>query len=291
MKKSFIYAIVLALFTFTSCEKLNVETIDKDGFVDLTFNVQSVESAYKTRATLADVKAKKLDFAIYSCRNSKYTLFEIVQQESTDENFGSISLTKVPYGSYKIIALAHLSSAHASMTDFSKIEFEGKPTETFSAVQDITLNAESANSYSLKMTRVTSRFTLIAADAQPANVASAEFTFTGAATNFNASTGFASAADENSRTTRVDLTNSAYVKNKNFYVHMFLPSNDTKINVVVKFFDSKDNVLITKEFKDVAMQQNRNTICKGDVYSSLSSTQGFSFSIDDTWKEDLVVPF
>ncbi len=284
MKRTLIYAIVLALFALTSCEKLSVETIDKDGYVNLTFNVKSVESAYKTRSTLADVKVTKLDFAIYSVEGDSYTLYKEVKQESSEDGFGTVSLDKIPYGTYRIVAIAHFSESHATMTDAANIVFT-KLRDTFSVSKDITLTAESESNYSLELKRVTSKFILIATDTQPADVASLEIVLSGAATAFNPATGFASSADTEDRVMTADISGKAGESNQSYGgFSMFLTSSESKVKIIANFKDSSGKVLYTYTFDDVEMKQNRVTKYQGKIFTG----NGFSFSVDDAWYTEYV---
>lgn len=284
MKRTLIYAIVLALFTLTSCEKLSVETIDKDGYVNLTFNVKSVESAYKTRATLADVKVTKLDFAIYSVDGDSYTLYKEVKQESSEDDFGTISLDKIPYGSYRVVAIAHFAESHATMTDATNIVFT-KPRDTFSVSKDLTLTAESESNYSLELKRVTSKFVLVATDAQPTDVASLEIILSGAATTLNPATGFASSADSKDRVMTADISGMAGKSNQSYGAFsIFLTSDDSTVKIVANFKDSSGKVLYTYTFDDVEMKQNRVTKYQGKIFTG----NGFSFSVDDAWDTEYV---
>lgn len=284
MKRTLIYAIVLALFALTSCEKLSVETIDKDGYVNLTFNVKSVESAYKTRSTLADVKVTKLDFAIYSVEGDSYTLYKEVKQESSEDGFGTVSLDKIPYGTYRVVAIAHFSESHATMTDAANIVFT-KLRDTFSVSKDITLTAESESNYSLELKRVTSKFILIATDTQPADVASLEIVLSGAATAFNPATGFASSADTEDRVMTADISGKANKSNQSYGgFSMFLTSSESKVKIIANFKDSSGKVLYTYTFDDVEMKQNRVTKYQGKIFTG----NGFSFSVDDDWDTEYV---
>lgn len=279
MRKYFLFATLLAVFAFISCEKLSVASEDSDGFADITFSLQPMVSDSMTRATLAEAKVTKFDFAIFYYKDSKYTLYKKIEQESTDDSFGVISLEKVPYGSYKVVAIGHLCSIHATINSDTDVDFGGKVPMAYSVAQEISVN-DTNDSYSLVLKRVSSQLTLKATDTQLDNVTKLDIVITGSSTSFDPSTGISSTTAE--RTSSLDVTKLANYKEPSYYTYMFLPSAETKVTVVLNFKDKEGNIVCSKSLNDVPMKPNCVTTCTGALFS-WTNTDGFSFSVDDSW--------
>lgn len=288
MRKYFLCATMLAVFAFISCEKLSVSSDDGDGFADITFNLKTVVSEFTTRATLAEAKISKFDFAIFYYKNNSYTLYKKIEQESTGASFGVISLEKVPYGTYKVIAIGHKCGVHATINSVTDVNFGGGVNETFTATSDITVNAES-DSYNMTLKRITSKFVLQATDTQPGTVASLDMVITGSSTSFDPATGLSSTTVE--RTSNTNTTSGAYLSKTSYSTNMLLPSAEAKVTIVANFKDKEGNIVYSKTFENVVMKQNCVTTCEGELFSSLTNTGGFSFSVDDSWGTPLKVSF
>ncbi len=287
MRKYFLYATLLAVFAIISCEKLSVASDESEGFADITFSLQPQVSESMTRATLSST-VTKFDFAIFYKKDNAYTLYKTIRQESTDESFGVISLEKVPYGSYKVVAIGHKCSVHATIKSDSEVDFGGdKVPMTYSVAQEISVN-ENSNSYSLVLKRVTSKLVLQATDTQLSNLTTLEFVITGSSTSFNPSTGISSTTTE--RTNIVDISSAANKEKNGYNVLLFLPSNDTKVNVVANFKDIDGNIVCSKTLSDVQVKPNCITTCEGALFS-WTNTDGFSFTVDDVWQDPINLTF
>ncbi len=288
MRKYFLYATLLAVFAIISCEKLSVASDESEGFADITFSLQPQVSESMTRATLSST-VTKFDFAIFYKKDNAYTLYKTIEQESTDESFGVISLEKVPYGSYKVVAIGHTSSVHATIKSDTEADFGGdKVPETFSVAKEITVNADS-QSYNLELKRIFSTFILRATDTQPGTLASLEWVITGSSFSFDPATGCSSTTVE--RTKTVGITAGAYRENMGYSIDLFLPAAESKVTVVANFKNSEGTVVYTKTFTDVQVKQNCVTTCEGELFSSLTNTGGFSFTVDDKWQDPITVTF
>ncbi len=288
MRKYFLYATLLAVFAIISCEKLSVASDESEGFADITFSLQPQVSESMTRATLSST-VTKFDFAIFYKKDNAYTLYKTIQQESTDDSFGVISLEKVPYGSYKVVAIGHKCTVHATIKSDSEVDFGGdKVPVTFSVAKEITVNADSQN-YNLELKRIFSTFILKATDTQPGTLASLEWVITGSSFSFDPATGCSSTTVE--RTKTIDITAGAHRENMGYSIDLFLPAAESKVTVVAKFKDSEGAVVSTKTFTDVQVKLNCVTTCKGELFSSLTNTGGFSFTVDDKWQDPITVSF
>ncbi len=289
MRKYFLYATMLAVFAFISCEKLSVASDDDgDGFADITFSLKTVVSDYTTRATLSEAKISKFDFAIFYYKNETYTLYDMIEQDSTDASFGVISLEKVPYGTYKVIAIGHKCGVHATINSVTDVNFGGGVNETFTATSDITVKADS-DSYSMTLKRITSRFVLQATDTQPGTVASLDLVIKNASTSFDPATGLSSTTAE--RTSTTNTLPGIYREKPNYSTNMFLPSAEANVTIVANFKDKDGKIVLTKTFENITMKQNCVTTCEGELFSSLTNTGGFSFSVDDSWGTPTTVKF
>ena len=289
MRKYFLYATMLAVFAFISCEKLSVSSDDDgEGFADITFSLKTVVSDYTTRATLSETKITKFDFAIFYYKNETYTLYDKIEQDSTDASFGVISLKKVPYGTYKVVAIGHKCGVHAIFDSVTDVNFGGGVNEAFTATSDITVNAESG-SYNLTLKRITSKFVLQATDTQPGTVASLDFVITGSSKRFDPSTGLSSTTEE--RTSITNTLKGIYCETPDYSTNMLLPSAEAKVTIVANFKDKDGKIVLTKTFENVTMKQNCVTTFEGELFSSLTNTGGFSFSVDDSWGSPTTIKF
>lgn len=283
---------LVSLVALTSCQKVSIDSESDEGFANLTFNLKSVggnEIYTLTRAGLAS-SISKLDIVVYSVDGSNYSEFKKIEQESSDESFGNVSIENVPYGKYMVIAVGHKCSVHATIIP-TKVDFNGKLTETFVAYKTLTVSAKTS-AQSLELNRVTSKFTMVVADLQPEEIKSVEFKIIGGATEFNPETGFAAAASTDARTVSINNVSTYTGKEEGTYsFNTCIPSTEANIKVVVNFKNADSETVCSKTFEDVPMKVNRTTKYSGKIYNQLTSTGGFSFSLDDTWEEEYAYSF
>ncbi len=291
--KKFIFMGLASLVAFTSCQKVSMDSeSEEDGFANLTFDLTPVgsnETFSLTRAGLSST-ISKLDLVVYSVDGTDYTEFKTIQQESSDESFGNVSIENVPYGEYLVIAVGHKCSNHATITP-TKVDFDGKLADTFMAYKTITVSSKTS-AQSLELNRVTSQFILLVEDLQPEEIKSVEFKVTGGATEFDPSTGLAAAASEDERTVTIsDVSSFSGQTERTFSFRTCLPSIEATINVVANFKNADGETVCSKTFDDVPMKVNRMTKYSGKIYNQLTSTGGISFSISDTQEEEYTYSF
>lgn len=182
MKKScWVSAIVIAVLT-ASCSSTVTDDFDstevESQVKDLTFSVKGndfqIDQSSLTRAAASDV-LKTLDLALYIPQSDgTYSKYAEVQTSSTDENFGTITIPNVAYGTYKVVAVGNATSSyggHATLLDPRAITYEEeKVPMVYYVFQDVIVSSSTGN-VALELKPAVASFKMVMQGAVPENVA------------------------------------------------------------------------------------------------------------------------
>jgi hypothetical protein len=281
-----IQALFLSLSLFlSSCEQPAIDggqDAEKTDEYSISFNINKFEitdfneSKSDTRASVDVSKVcKVINFAVFSGG----TRVKIINQAATDDGFGKINVS-LAAGTYRIIALAHNCDGNATITDPAKITFkDNKITDTFYYIDDVNVTGEA--SHDMSMTRGVARFRLIIKDKIPTNVTQFMFYYTGGSSTFSA---VDKAGIVNSRQTET-LTAS---EDSIYDVYTFPRADSQTLKIVVTALSSDGKTVAEKTFENVPVAVNKSTVYRGYFFSEGpdSKDEGFSFKVDDGWKEE-----
>lgn len=123
----------------------------------------------KAAQSVADYTAvKSITLAFFNSDGSEQ--YKSTQLRSSAASFGNFSLT-LPYGSYKMIVIAHEGDFPITLSGLSEANFGGeKPKDTFLYSQDLVIENSTPVNLSATLSRIITRLIVISTDPKPENV-------------------------------------------------------------------------------------------------------------------------
>ncbi|MBR1872813.1 MAG: FimB/Mfa2 family fimbrial subunit [Bacteroidales bacterium] len=206
----------------------------------------------------------------------------------TPTGFGDFSLT-LPYGSYKMIVIAHGSEKPILLSSMTEAAFDDiKPRETFLYTRDLTINSSDPKDLSATLSRIITRLDIISTDACPENLESVRITFAKGGEAFNPLTGL-STTDNGFAYTITGITPIASEGNiAKLRSNFFLFTDEESMDVTIETLDASGTVLNTRTVAAVPFKRNRNTTLTGSLFSTSGSA---TFSVENSWTEGVKQTF
>lgn len=273
-------ALFFALCTLLSCSKPIAEEPSVEEMSHIRVNVSpfyfQVEDMGATRTDLSEVSAR-LSFAVFDADGD--LVESVVHQDSTEEVFGAIEMALYP-GTYKLVAVAHNGGGDASIGSVSSITLPGDTlTDTFSAVQDLTVESDKEYEFTMNLPRVTSAFAFRLADIPPANLKEIQVVLnTGgsipASLEFNPTTGLAS------NNWKFTCTIPAEKFNEETPIYFIKLFEQTVVNIEATAYDEEGEVIINHTISNVSLVPGKKTTATGYFFKSSGSG---SFTVNGDW--------
>ena len=241
--------------------------------------------AEETVATYDKVKA--ITLAFYDVEGTeKYKHTQLKADDATYTTFGEFTCD-LPVGSYTMVVLGYGSEQPITLTSPTAAAYtEDKVRETFSATQPVTITSTAAVELAPTLNRIVSKFQLLSTDPRPAGVSQINLTFAAGGLSFNPSTGLAT---DNSGLINSIAPSAAVGTTINTTGHLFLATDEQKIDVTIEVLDADDNVLFTKTVNNVPFKRNRLTTLSGAIFTAPSATASFKF--ETSWLDPTTVNF
>lgn len=249
--------------------------------VDLsTFQVEveDLSRGSRTTPTLLDVSSR-LSFAVL---NSEGGQVVTIHQDSEDDDFGSVEMELYP-GSYKMVAVAHNGDDDASISSVTSAVLPGTTiTDSFTGVQDLTVESNQDCTFNMSLKRITSAFILKLNDIPPVDVKEIEVVVNVGGSeptslDVNPSTGLAS---KNWKQTCIipiaDISNETPI----YFVGML---KQASVTVKATAYDANGIEIISHTINGVPLAPNQKTIATGTFFQSSGSG---TFTIETTWGDD-----
>lgn len=277
-----IVTFLLGLLMLSACSSSPEEvTLQKSRIsVDFcTFQIEVEDMEATSRAALVDA-ATRLSLAVYQADG---TLVEdAIHQQASDDSFGTMELELYP-GTYKLVAVAHNGTADADILSATSVTLPGtKITDTFTKVQDLTVESGKDCSLSMTLARITSAFVLKLLDTPPANAKEIEVVVNTAglvptSLDINPSTGFACNNWKQSEKIQItDLSDADPI----YFIGMF---SSVSATVKATAYDTSGNVIVSHTLNSVSLIPNRKTIATGTFFKSTGSS---TFTLNTAWGDD-----
>ena len=241
--------------------------------------------AEETVATYDKVKA--ITLAFYDVEGTeKYKHTQLKADGDTYTSFGEFTCD-LPVGSYTMVVLGYGSDYAITLTSPTAAAYtEDKVRETFSATQSVTITSAAAVELAPTLHRIVSKFQLLSTDPRPAGVSQINLTFAAGGQSFNPTTGLAT---DNSGFINSIAPSAAVGTTINTTGHLFLATDEQKIDVTIEVLDADDNVLFTKTVNNVPFKRNRLTTLTGAIFTAPSATASFKF--ETSWLDPTTVNF
>lgn len=240
-----------------------------------------------TRAEASSV-LKNLDLALYTVKDGVYTKYADVSSVSSDNGFGTLSLSDVSYGTYTLLSVGNASTygGHSVLSDIHQIRFqESKLPVTYYVCQQVTVDANTTT-IPLELVPACASFRLAMNGKIPSNTANVRLTVTNASTCLDATTGLAPASKISDFCADQVIPESYWgLAGQTVRVNMFLSAaamlENSGISIKAEALDSEDNVIVSYDFEDVPMQVGCITTYTGNFFESYNPA--FSFTVDNNW--------
>ena len=275
-----VMVITTILFTFSSCEKVDVEAAEEtvnivdDGGTKVVFHVSDLKiEQYDGEEQISSVPQSysRLNFAIFD--NNKR--LKVINQTAELSSFGKISLEISP-GTYSIVVLAHNGLGNASISSPDLIKFkDNKVTDTFYYCGTVNITGDA--SYDIKLKRAVAKCRITIKDRFPSSVALMRFKYTGGSSTFNAVSGYGCV---NSRQTEErDILVPDERGATSFDLYTFPHNNDDMLNITIMALNANGDILYSKVIDDVKVNINRQTTCDGNLFGTESSSENGDFIV------------
>ena len=252
-------------------------TAGNEAEVRLTFSpyeVTAMNAPSRRAATSIASVVNHLDVWLYES-GAEVTA---VHQSSSDDGFGSISVTLDKTKTYTLYAVGHkadgatLSDGVISFTD-DKVSHSMFYTTTFSPATTTEL--------SCLMQRIVADFHLEITDDIPASCKSFRFTVNGIFDRWNVSTGGTHSLD---RVSTISYGGTSSI----FNVYAIVTDASTTHDITVEALDANSDVIQTRTFTNVPLRNGYKTTYRGTFFIDTPATA--SFLVDD-WSEYDAVDF
>lgn len=271
MKKSILALCVL--FVLTGCQ---VSTLDETREKTISFRV--VQKQSMTRAALEDA-CSVLDY--FRVTDGEVT--SSLTQKSGEASFGTIA-DEIPYGVHKLYFIGHKSEVTGFENGVASFD---KVTDTFSYAFTLEVDANTESTHPIELIRNVAKFELVAADALPDNLATVEFTLTGADKNLDVDTGLGETENTQVKTIQVPEANLGKT-NCTFSAYIFLLEDESSITVDFTAKDKDGNIIVFHTFENVEMQTNFISRITGKVFGDQF---GFSITASTEWAGEIDYEF
>ena len=253
------------LFVLTGCQ---VSTLDETREKTISFRV--VQKQSMTRAALEDA-CSVLDY--FRVTDGEVT--SSLTQKSGESSFGTIA-DEIPYGVHKLYFIGHKSEVTGFENGVASFD---KVTDTFSHTLTLDVDTETESSHAIELLRNVAKLELVAVDALPDNLATVEFTITGADKNLDVDTGLGETKNTQVKTIQIPETNLGKT-NCTFSAYTFLLDDESSITVEFTAKDKGGNIIVSHTFENVEMQTNFISRITGKAFGDQF---GFSITASTEW--------
>ena len=229
---------------------------------------------------------KAMTLAFYSADGSEVS--KITQEKGSSEDFGDFSLT-LPLGSYTMVVIGRdvLEGDVFSLTSATVAGYTSERVrETFCAKQSVAITSSAAVNLDVTLNRIVAQLTIRSTDGRPEGASKIRTTYSAGGKMFSPSTGL---AIEDTGFSVVNTPSGAVgdkIGIKNF---VFLASNEQVMDITLEVLDAADNVLITKEVKDVPLARNKMTTLSGALFTPTDVMIGVS--VEKDWLPEETITF
>lgn len=265
MRHTFIYVLVLSLLaTLTGCSSIDLNEAAEGEAQTLTYTVTNFLQQRLDAPTRAEVSVDSLDhLALVVYTKSGEQVKQIIQNRG-DKGYGTFAVS-LEYADYDFVFLGYNGQNAINTSDAEHISFAGDYVpDTFLKCISITWNAATPRTQKVSLARKVGQFAIKCADAVPKGIDSIYFEITGAGTQLNGKTGYASNQQRNIRV-KMD---AGPATGRMIYFMLYLPTNPCTIQLKTRVTDTKHNVLYTHTFTDVPMQFGYQTIYEGLFFTN-----------------------
>ena len=277
---------ILLLLTLSACEKADIasQPLKGEGYEVhvLVKNFDHVRYDTLSRAVVpAREVCTRLHVAAY--RTGKKVLS--VNQTSGDKDFGKLSF-RLPAGKYYLVIVGHNGHENASLTEFRKISFGGKVTDTYVFAREITL--EGAVDIQATMEHCVSKIAFTIEDPIPAEVTHLKFSYTGGSSTLDVVDGVG--VVKSHQTEDRVVAASAHTEASTYDLYTFpRTSEGGTIKLEVEALNDKNEVISKRTFTEIPVVMRTLTCYTGKFFPKKEEDPESDLVIkaNDEWKKVL----
>lgn len=258
----------IALLGMTSCVSSIEELTGEKKETQLNLRVTQFDIIpFSTRAEheLSDY-CKRIHYVVYNGT----TVVQRIDQSSTDENFGSVSMS-LAKGTYQIVVLAHSSTADPTISSTTATFAKNTITDTFFYSENVAIQGEE-QSIGLELERATSMFRFVTKDNVPSNAEYIRILYEKTSSVLKFATGFGTYSENQS--IKHIIEEDEVGKTFTMEVYALLLETSPKVKITVTAHKADDSPLVKKEFSDVTMTKNKITQYSGYFFGEAPSGEG-----------------
>ena len=278
-------AVMAAVCVMTSCSQesedmLNGQTVENETQVVLTFSPYEMEAMTRAASSISNY-VTKLDVWITESTNTTE-----VHQVSTDDGFGTVSVTLDKTKTYTLVAVAHRAGGAATLTDGviafpdEKVTHAMIYTTSFSPATTTNINAE--------MTRIVGMFRFEVSDQVPDDAYTMQFVLGSSYTRWNVASAIGTNVQDRTATFNNFSKNNDGTAAFSIYI---IPTNLTDtdhMDITVTALYENGDEYESKTFTGVPIKAGYKTTYHGQFFTTTATSAGFT--VDD-WSEFDVIDY
>lgn len=298
---SLIMALICALFItyfFTSCEKAILTESDSDDtevsaketgelYVSCSFSQTQSEMTRATTVPLSEC-ANRVQYIIM---NGETIVYNSEQINGGGNSFGTLSVNLEP-GTYRLMIFAHNEKNGNPIsvgTDGSIQGYNSRATDSFSYSDEVVITKNKRKAVTCKLTRCVALVNFTSTDVIPTEVTKFRVTLTGISSKYDlrnqigmdATTYVTGMAELNS-----DRRSSEGMMS-NIHCYVFLPALEKTIDAKFEFYNSANELLLTRNIEGIQMRINSKTSVTGSFFQSDGAEA--SVTVDSEWGDPISV--
>ena len=293
-------AMVAALMScamFSSCEKAVLVSDDDDVseetekglgelYVSCSFSQTQSEMTRGSSVPLADC-ANRVQYVIM---NGETIVHNSEQINGGGNSFGTLSVNLEP-GTYRLMVFAHNEKNGNPIsvgTDGSIQGFNNRATDSFSYSDEVVITKNKRKAVSCKLTRCVAFVSFTSTDEIPSEVSKFRISLIGVSSKYDLSNEIGGAVTTYT-TAMVSINNwkssAGVMSDVNSYV--FLPAVETTIDAKFEFYNSADELVLTRNIEGIQMRINSKTSVTGSFFQADGADA--AVMVDSDWGEPIVI--
>ena len=290
---SFVVSLVAALIIaslLSSCEKAiltddidDTEVTDKDTgelYVTCSFSQTQSEITRASSVPLSEC-ANRVQYVIM---NGESIVHNSEQINGGGSSFGTLAVNLEP-GTYRLMIFAHNEKNGNPIsvgTDGSIQGYNNRATDSFSYSTEVVITKNKRKAVSCKLTRCVAFVNFTSIDEIPTNVSKFRITLTGVSSKYDLRNEIgADVSTYNTAIVNISnwKTNTGTMADVNSYV--FLPAIESVIDAKFEFFNSSDELVLTRNIEGIQMKINSKTSVTGSFFQS--DGMDATITVDNDW--------
>jgi hypothetical protein len=280
MKRNFVF-FMLAAIVAAGCSSSEEKTVLNGSAVEtsvlLTFSPYEVDAMTRTATSISNY-CTHLDVWITDGESTT-----AVHQSSSDNDFGSLSVTLDKTKTYTLYAVAHKCASDATLAD-GIVSFPDDKV-THSMFYTTTFSPATTTSLSCEMSRIVAMFRMETTDAVPAECRKIRFTISDVFDRWSVTAG---GTHQVNRVSTVSITSTANDGTVAISIYAIATDAQTLHTVTAEALNESDDVIQSRVFENVPLRNGYKTTYRGTFFTDTDMTM--TFTVAD-WNEYETVNF